>query len=142
MEPAHAPTIHAWFGLANPPSWAHTSGMLTRLCLLSVALAIPVAALAQCPRQQLFSPSAFADDFGGYLSMNDRHLLVGDGGEHSLCGDVFCANGLVYAFEQEADGQWALHQTIAPADLGWNHQFGAGIEMDGDRAIIAAARIG
>ncbi|MEQ9095651.1 MAG: GC-type dockerin domain-anchored protein [Phycisphaerales bacterium] len=100
------------------------------------------ATLAQCPRQILESPSAFADSFGGAVAIHDRHLLVGDGGEHSLCGDVFCANGLVYAYERDGAGDWMLRQVIEPADLAWNHLFGAGIALDGDRVLIGAARIG
>lgn len=87
------------------------------------------------------SPSDFAESFGGAVAMNERHLLVGDVSEYSLCGDPFCSNGLAYAYERDADGQWTLTQVIEPSDLGWSHQFGLTIALDGDVAMISAARI-
>ncbi|UYV11364.1 MAG: FG-GAP repeat protein [Phycisphaera sp.] len=68
--------------------------------------------------------------------MNDRHLLVGDATDYTLCGDPFCPNGYAYAYERDADGEWVFTQRIEPSDLGWNYGFGRAIALDGDRAII------
>ena len=95
----------------------------------------------QCPRQTIVSPSDDARSFGR-VRLNDRHLLISDNSEHSLCGSPFCGNGMVYAYERDTDGQWTLRQTIAPSDLAPSFQFGSSLALDGDRALISAARLG
>ena len=112
------------------------------IALATTGFMLAHAAPAQCPRQQIASPSSFAEAFGRAVAMNDRHLLVGDVSEYSLCGDPFCSNGLAYAYERDTHGQWTLTQILEPSDLGWNHQFGLTIAIDGDRAMISSARLG
>ncbi len=131
------------FGLAYTVIMAHNCSMSTcRICVISAIAAFPAIVPAQCPHEQLFSASDFAEAFGLAVAMNDQHLLVGDVSEYSLCGDPFCSNGLAYAYERDADGEWTLTQVIEPSDLGWNHQFGLTIAIDGDRAMISSARLG
>ena len=114
----------------------------TRFMLAAIgSVALASGVLAQCPRQQLFSPSEFANSFGGNLELNERHLLVGDVSEYSLCGDVFCSNGMVYAYERDGGGDWVLRQLVAPAALGPLFQFGSSMALDGDRVLISAARL-
>ncbi|MEQ8843911.1 MAG: GC-type dockerin domain-anchored protein [Phycisphaerales bacterium] len=104
---------------------------------MSMLFMFAVSTQAQCPPQRLTSPSDFAGDFGFRLAMSDRHLLVGDWRDHTLCGDGSCANGYAWAYEpDDDDGGWVFSQRIEPADLGWSWGFGYAIALDGDRALI------
>ncbi len=103
-----------------------------------VTLAATSPLWAQCLPQRLTSPSAFAGHYGFELAMNDRHLIVGDWKDYTMCGDPFCPNGFAYAYRRDAEGQWQLQQTIAPAGLTPAFDFGASVALDGDRALIGA----
>jgi hypothetical protein len=116
-------------------------GMTSASCrdVAPIAMAhfmLAAGSLAQCPPQRLDSPSDFRWAYGTALAANERHLLVGDWRDHTLCGDIFCANGYAWAYERDAEGQWVFSQRIEPADLGWSAGFGRAIALDGDRAII------
>ncbi|MEO1279553.1 MAG: FG-GAP repeat protein [Planctomycetota bacterium] len=104
-------------------------------------LFLATVALGQCVPEQVFSPSAFPNDFGGSVELSDRHLLVGDVTEHSICGDVFCSNGMVFAYERGPDGEWLFTQSITPAGLGVFGGFGSGLRLDRDRFMSAAREI-
>ena len=93
--------------------------------------------VAQCPPQRITSPSELGSEYGYVLAMNDRHLIVGDPRDYTLCGDPFCANGYAWAYQRDADGQWAFTQRLEPADLGWSNGFGRQISLDGDRVLIS-----
>ncbi|MFG0282862.1 MAG: GC-type dockerin domain-anchored protein [Phycisphaerales bacterium JB039] len=104
-----------------------------------VCLAAAGPALAQCPPERLLSPSDHADAFGAALAMNDRHLIIGDPHDGSLCTIPGCSNGWAYAYRRNPAGGWDLTQSVLPASLdeGWAHGFA--VALDGDRAIITAA---
>lgn len=109
---------------------------------VTVACALPATiALGQCVPEQVFSPSDFSNDFGGSVELNDGHLLVGDVSEHSICGDPFCSNGMVFVYERDPGGEWVFTQSITPAGLGVFGGFGSGIALDGDRFMSVASEI-
>ncbi|MCW5757094.1 MAG: hypothetical protein KIT54_07660 [Phycisphaeraceae bacterium] len=118
-----------------------TPPTLTFAFVAIIGFMLAGVAPAQCPRQTIVSPSDHARSFGR-VRHNDRHLLIADNSEHSLCGSPFCANGMVYAYERDADGQWVLRQTIAPSDLAPSFLFGSSIALDGDRVLVSASRMG
>lgn len=113
-----------------------TTRLLWHFCVVVAVSTFASRALAQCPPQRLTSPSDFAGDFGDWVVMNDRHLIVGDSLDHTLCGDVFCANGYAWAYQRDADGEWVFTQRLEPASLGWSWGFGRAVALDGDRALI------
>lgn len=102
-------------------------------------LAIAPGASGPCTPEQVYSPSAFPNDFGGSIELNDPHLLVGDGGEYSICGDPFCSNGMVFAYERGPDGQWVFADAITPVGLGVFGGFGSRVVLDGDRFMSVSA---
>ncbi|MFG0285119.1 MAG: GC-type dockerin domain-anchored protein [Phycisphaerales bacterium JB039] len=105
----------------------------------ALALLVATSALAQCPPERLLSPSDFASSFGAALAMNDRHLIIGDPHDGSLCTIPGCSNGWAFAYRRTPEGGWEFAQSVLPAglDSGWAH--GSAIALDGDRAIIAAS---
>lgn len=127
--------------LAKPAWIGHNKNMRLPIACKIVCVFPAAVALGQCVPEQLFSPSAFPNDFGGNVELNDRHLLVGDVSEHSICGDVFCSNGMVFAYERRPDGEWVFTQSITPAGLSVFGAFGGGIRLNGDRFMSAAREI-
>jgi hypothetical protein len=111
----------------------------TLAALATAGFMLAGTALAQCPPQRLTSPSDLAGEYGYVLAMNERHLIVGDWRDHTLCGDIFCANGYAWAYERDGDGHWVFTQRLEPADLGWSAGFGRQIALDGDRVLITRA---
>ncbi|NRA58267.1 MAG: hypothetical protein HRU13_09175 [Phycisphaerales bacterium] len=93
---------------------------------------------------RLSGPEGFALAFGSSLTVNDRHILIGDNAL-SICpgGDPFeCTAGSVHAFEF-VDGQWLRVQTIVPPDIQFNEGFGIGTVLDPrnpNRAIALTGR--
>ena len=91
--------------------------------------------LAQCPPERL-EPHAFGGDFGFALAMNERHLIIGDRHDWSMCTSR-CSNGMAYAYRRDAHGGWVFDQFITPSVPGAS--YGSAVALDGDRAIITAS---
>ena len=116
-------------------------------CMAAFSMAMPLpGALAQeeCTPQRLAGPDGTSRGVGRSLAVNDRHILIGDAGAHSLCpggGDPFgCKAGAVYAFQRDLDG-WRMIQMIVPPDIRILDGFGSRVvldPLDPDRVVIAS----
>ena len=96
--------------------------------------------MAQCPPERLTSPSAAALRFGQSVAVNDRHLLIADPHDATLCvGPPDCANGWAFAYQRDADGNWVKTQDVLPAGLTPGYAYGWAMALDGDRVIINAS---
>ncbi|MFG0283957.1 MAG: GC-type dockerin domain-anchored protein [Phycisphaerales bacterium JB039] len=96
------------------------------------------SAIAQCPPDRITSPSMFASAFGG-PAMNERHLLIGDPHDGTLCtSGPDCANGWAFAYRRTPEGGWEFAQSVLPAGHAPYWAYGAPIALDSDRAIVTA----
>ncbi|MFG0285048.1 MAG: GC-type dockerin domain-anchored protein [Phycisphaerales bacterium JB039] len=118
----------------------------SRVAVLGAVLAAAGgAALAQCPPQRLEPPRPwYRAEYGRAVAMNDRHLIVGDPLDASLCPiPQNCLNGAAHAYRlNPVSGVWELRQTLLPDDVGEYDAFGEGLALDGDRLIAGAAGSG
>ena len=113
------------------------------LAVLACVLGLQLTALAQTdcdPQRLLPDPAGRIGDFGSAIAMNDRHLIIGDRHDSRYCTvDPDCSNGMVYAYEKDADGQWVLMQEVEPADLGPRFGFGSAVALSGEWMVATAA---
>jgi hypothetical protein len=101
---------------------------------------VTTSCLAQCEPERIVSPSAEARDFGFGVGMTERHLIVGDRHDWSLCPtNPECSNGWAHAYRRTPDGGWEWAQDLVPASLAPGFAFGSAVVLDGDRAIVTAS---
>jgi len=124
----------------KPTTAASTTSARRPAVLAAVALALPIGgpALGQssCPPERLTSPSGAALRFGRSLVMNNRHMIIGDPSDSTLCPG--CFNGWAWAYTRRPDGGWEVAQDLIPADLAPSWVYGVAAALDGDRAIVTA----
>ncbi|MFI4916646.1 MAG: GC-type dockerin domain-anchored protein [Phycisphaerales bacterium JB060] len=121
-----------------------------RTPILRAALAtLPAAHAAHatpgdCPVVRLSGVEGLAQSFGS-VTLNDRHLIAGDGAALSLCpgGDPLgCRAGAIFTFEP-FNGGWVARDTIIPPDIEFNDGFGLGATLDSrnpDRFVTLSGR--
>ncbi|MEQ9095264.1 MAG: GC-type dockerin domain-anchored protein [Phycisphaerales bacterium] len=111
--------------------------LIAGCCIYGLSSAAPVQ--TSCEPQYL-TPDASASSFGRAVAMTDRHLLIGDWHDSRYCTiDPTCSNGMVYAYEKDADGRWVLAQRVEPADLGPRFAYGAAVAVHEDWMVATAA---
>ena len=100
--------------------------LLAALATLPAAHATP----GDCPVVRLSGPEGLARSFSN-ATLNDQHLLVGDGAALSLCpgGEPSgCQAGAIFTFEFQL-GEWTAKETIVPPDIEFNDAFGHGTAL-------------
>ncbi|MFG0285241.1 MAG: GC-type dockerin domain-anchored protein [Phycisphaerales bacterium JB039] len=114
-----------------------------RILAFATACMAPVlGAIAQCPPQRLEPPRPwYRAEYGYSLALNERHLVVGDPLDATLCQVTQnCGNGAVHAYRfDEGAGAWARSQTVLSSDIGPYWTFGRSVDLDGDRLIVGAS---
>lgn len=73
-------------------------------------------------------PQLAGDYFGRFISLD---------GDRAVVSAENRGDGSVFIYER-ATGGWALNQELAPSDLDFDAQFGAGVSIDGDVLAVGA----
>lgn len=76
------------------------------------------------------------DSFGGAVSLDGDRALVGASLADTADGS---AAGAAYVFARDATGTWTQEATLVAPDGESSDQFGEGVSLDGDTALVGAA---
>lgn len=75
------------------------------------------------------------DNFGGWVSLDGDRALVGTSLEDTASGN---AAGAAYVFARDAVGTWTQQARVVAPDGDSTDQFGEGVSLDGDTALVGA----
>lgn len=108
------------------------------IALFALMLAVSVASVAQptafrsatpLPSEAVLTPSTGASNFGYAVSVS---------GDRALVGALASGHGKAYVYRRDAAGVWVEEAEFEPSDGSGADQFGHGVSLDGDRAIVGA----
>ncbi|MEZ4699149.1 MAG: T9SS type A sorting domain-containing protein [Rhodothermales bacterium] len=115
------------------PSFASRLPLVVLFAAAS-ALLPATRVLAQIETRLLPPAANEFEDFGTAISLDGDRLLIGARGN-----DLKAPNaGIAYLFERQTDGAWVQTATLSASDGGQLDLFGAGVSLDGDRALVGA----
>ncbi|MFI4915149.1 MAG: hypothetical protein ACIAS6_01405 [Phycisphaerales bacterium JB060] len=114
--------------------------LITSLAVLT--LLAPTLALAQdaCEPQRLAPPvDPPASKYGSAAATNGRFWFVGDSSARTVCSgsSIGCQSGAVHVYEL-IDERLEFRETIVPPDVTSGSNFGATVDVEGDRLVVGA----
>ena len=90
--------------------------------------------------QKLIASDAEGNDhFGNSVSMSDDMILVGARFDNPACPtSLNCNSGSAYLFQHNGHNRWIEKGWLRPTDMTYQDNFGQGVALSGNRAVIRA----
>jgi hypothetical protein len=90
-------------------------------------------------RKLIASDAQGNDHFGNSVSMSGDMILVGARFDNPACPtSLNCNSGSAYLFQNNGHNRWIEKGWLRPTDMAYQDNFGQGVALSGNRAVIGA----